>query len=58
MLAKIVKILATYTGNASLTEELVGVQNGDDRFLALVGCHREFHLALVEVPQAIWDSHL
>ena len=40
-------------GKASLTEELVVAQNGDDRFLALVGGHREFHLALMEIEHGI-----
>jgi hypothetical protein len=42
-------------GKAPLTEELDGVQNGDDRFLALVGCQREFHLARVEIPCGVWS---
>jgi hypothetical protein len=40
-------------GQASFAEELVVAQNADDRFLALVGCHRELHLALVEIPDGI-----
>jgi hypothetical protein len=43
-------------GKASLTEELIGVQNGDDRFLALVGRHCGFHVALVQMPHGIWNS--
>src|ERR1039458_4968279 len=38
---------------ASLTEELVVAQNTDDRFLALLGCHREFYLATLEIPHGV-----
>ena len=41
------------TGEASLAEELTGAQNGDDRFLALLGCDRVFHLALLDIPHGI-----
>jgi hypothetical protein len=41
------------TCQASLTEELTVAQNGDDRFLALLGCHRELHLASSQVKHGI-----
>src|ERR1035441_9714662 len=41
------------TCQASLAEEVTVAQDGDDRFLALVGCHRELHLALSDVEHGI-----
>ena len=41
------------SGEASFAEELTGTQNGDDRFLALLGGHRELHLAFLEIPHGI-----
>ena len=41
------------TCEASLTEELTGAQNGDNRFLALLGYNRELHLASTEIEQGI-----
>src|SRR5512141_60472 len=41
------------TCQASLAEELAGAQNGDDRFLALLGGHRELHLASLDVEDGI-----
>ena len=38
---------------ASLAEEVTVAQNGDDRFLALLGCHRELHLASSQVEHGI-----
>src|SRR5436309_7492891 len=38
---------------ASLAEELTGVQCGDDRFLALLGYNGELHLALSKIEYAI-----
>src|SRR5207249_2115722 len=41
------------TCEASLAEELTSVQNGNDRFLALLRCHRQLHLALPQVEHGI-----
>src|SRR5436309_1108587 len=41
------------TGEASLAKKLTRSQRGDNRFLALVGCHGELHLALHDEEQGI-----
>ena len=41
---------------ASLTEEFTVTQNGDNRFLAVLGCNCEFYLAFSEIEQRIRRS--
>jgi len=41
------------TGEASFAEELAGVQKGDDRFFALVGCNRDLDPAFSKVEHGI-----
>src|ERR1700674_417072 len=41
------------TCQASLAEEITGVQNGNDRLLALLGCNRDLHLAASDVEHRI-----
>ena len=40
-------------GEAALAEELTGVENGDDRLLALLGYDRDLYLAFPDVVQGI-----
>ncbi len=41
------------TGETPVTEELVGAQKADDRFLALLGGDGELHLAAAEVEHCV-----
>jgi hypothetical protein len=43
---------------AALAEELAGLQDGDYRFLALLGEHSKLHLAFLDVKHRVRDVAL